>query len=215
MGFTPREGSIPSSGTFNFPLCSSAPRVGESESMRNKGVGASRSNLAARSTGRHRMMASRHSSATNQTACGWSQARSCWRRDWASAPNGAGPRTSPFAGGRAVNSFTQIEREYATFVTIVGRVARGPWGSIDVDGRAGVVRQQVTLTVGGSQGANGITSQTSETSHALSAVTAGADATMRVVDHLGVGTLVRLTGTNRPTGFVRAYSLGLFVRAWW
>jgi hypothetical protein len=46
-------------------------------------------------------------------------------------------------------------------------------------------------------------------------VTTGADATMRIVDHLGVGTLVRLTGTNRSGEFVWAYSLGLFVRAWW
>jgi hypothetical protein len=125
------------------------------------------------------------------------------------------PKDVTFGRGRAVNAFTQIEREYATFITIVGRVARGPWGSIDVMAGPGIVRQQVTLTVGGSQGGNAFTSQTSETSNALSAVTAGADATMRVVDHLGVGTLVRLTGTNRPTGFVRAYSLGLFVRAWW
>ena len=125
------------------------------------------------------------------------------------------PKDVTFGRGRAVNSFTQIEREYAAFVTIVGRVARGPWGSIDVMAGPGVVRQQITLTVEGSQGATGFTSQTSESSHTLGAVTAGADATMRVVDHLGVGTLVRLTGTNRPTGFVRAYSLGLFVRGWW
>jgi hypothetical protein len=125
------------------------------------------------------------------------------------------PKDVTFGGGRAVNSFTQIEREYAAFITIVARAARGPWGSIDVMAGPGVVRQQVTLTVQGFVPETGFTAHTSESSHALGAVTVGADATMRVVDHLGVGTLVRVTGTNRPTEFVRAYSLGLFVRGWW
>jgi hypothetical protein len=125
------------------------------------------------------------------------------------------PGDVTFGAGRAVGSFTQTDREQTLFVTLVARVARGSWGSIDVMAGPGIVRQQVTLTVAGFFPETGFTSHTSQASNTLGAVTAGADATMRVVDHLGVGTLVRLTGTNRPNEFVRAHSLGLYVRAWW
>jgi len=119
------------------------------------------------------------------------------------------PKDVTFGGGRAVSHYTQIERGHAVFIPIAARVLRGPWGSIDVMGGPGIVYQHVTLTVGGFTSSN-----TTESVRRLGAITLGADATMQIVKHIGVGTLIRLTGTSRPTEFRRTYSLGLFVRAW-
>jgi hypothetical protein len=132
------------------------------------------------------------------------------------------PDDVTFGRSRAVNSFSQTERERAFFTMVTFRAARGRWGAVDFVGGPGFVHQHVTLTAGSSFPTTGTTSQTSESSHTLGAVTGGADAMIQVVPHVGVGTLIRFTGTNRSselvadpgTAFIRTYSLGLFVRAW-
>ena len=123
------------------------------------------------------------------------------------------PDNVTFSGGRIVNSFSQTEREHAVFTLATFRALRGSWGAIDVVGGPGFVRQRVMLTVESSFPTTGTTSHTTESSHTLRAVTVGADAVIQVVPHVGVGTLIRLTGTSRSE-FVGAYSVGLLVRAW-
>jgi len=141
---------------------------------------------------------------------------------WGVAAEWRKPDDVTFSGGRIVNSFSQTEREHAVFTLATFRALRGRWGAIDVVGGPGFVRQRLLLTVESSFPTTGTTTHTTESSHTLGAVTVGADAVIQVVPHVGVGTLIRFTGTNRSfelvadrgTAFIRTYSLGLFVRAW-
>lgn len=148
------------------------------------------------------------------------------RHHWGVGFEWRAPADVTSRGGRAVNSFSEVDHERATFGLAIARPAQWPLGAIELIAGPGLVRQHISQTVETCLPPAGCTSGANLSSRTLAAVTTGVNAIVKVGPHVGLVGFARYTSTRRSilrdagnavnarATFVGTFIAGIAIRGW-
>jgi hypothetical protein len=119
-----------------------------------------------------------------------------WRH-WGIGFEWRAPADVTSRGGRAINSFSEVDHERGTFALAIARPGRWPLGAIELIAGPGLVRQHVSQTVETCLAPAGCTGGANLSSRTFAAVTTGVNAIVKVGPHIGLVGFARYTSTRR------------------